>query len=76
MSEFETRRFDLAKAKPPPTCDACGKQMWWHGSMEGWGCPGVQFGSPDCRSSLYRPKRRPTDRWPYAERYPELRRAP
>lgn len=29
----------------PPTCDACGKVMWWHGSTRGFGCPPLTLGS-------------------------------
>jgi hypothetical protein len=46
--------------------------MWWHGSAEGWGCP-IRGGDPDCRSTLHRPKSDPSEPWPYAARYPELR---
>jgi hypothetical protein len=85
MREITTRPFSEAEMQPPPICDACGKQMWWHGSTSGWGCPDMQGGSPGCpdmqggspgcRSSLYRPKSNPTERWPYRERYPELKEA-
>lgn len=33
-----------------PTCDACGKVMWWHGSTRGFGCP-TPGGNPDCQAS-------------------------
>lgn len=56
-----------------PTCEVCMKQMWWHGSTDGWGCPNMHGGSPDCRSALYRPKRNLSKPWPYGARYPELR---
>jgi tRNA(Ile2) C34 agmatinyltransferase TiaS len=65
-----TVRVSDLKSKAPPQCDACGRTMWWHGSTEGWGCP-TPGGDPDCRSSLYRPKRNPSQRWPYDKRYPE-----
>ena len=55
--------------RPPPTCEACGRRMWWHGGTEGWACPDKNFDG-SCRSVLYRPK---LDRpWPPEERYPEL----
>ena len=65
-----TIRASEVRSKAAPVCDACQRQMWWHGSTFGWGCPGDR-NNPACRSSLYRPKRDPQQRWPYDERYPE-----
>jgi hypothetical protein len=49
MSEVEPQ--------PPPTCEVCHKQMWWHGSTYGYGCPDSAAGEKECRSKLYRPYR-------------------
>jgi hypothetical protein len=54
-----------------PICDACFLRMWWHGTVEGWGCP-VPGGASSCRSSMYRPKQDRRETWPLDQRYPEL----
>lgn len=64
LSRLASRRADS------PRCEVCDRDMWWHGGTEGWGCPDTHGGSPECRSTLYRPKEpgrlphRPEERWP------------
>jgi tRNA(Ile2) C34 agmatinyltransferase TiaS len=65
--------FSEIKEEPLPTCDACGKRMWWHGATQGYGCP-IPNGDPSCTSSLFHPKHSPNEsrRWSHRDRYPEL----